>query len=178
MTTWAVIATGESLKPAPELVVAKVKHLPCVAVCNAFAIAPWARDLVATDPDWWKVHPEAKAFAGEKWSCNEVSGVGRIRAPGIFTNTNSGLLGLHQAVVRGATLILLLGVDMKGTHYFGRYTNGRPNTEPERFAFFINQFSDYASRMGGCEVINCNPDSALNVWPKMTLDEALLLEPA
>jgi hypothetical protein len=72
---------------------------------------------------------------------------------------------------------LLLGIDMRGDHYFGRYTNGCANTVPFRFAFFINQFVDYAKRIpAGVEVVNCSLDSALECFPKMSLDEALALE--
>lgn len=178
MTTWAVIATGESLKPDPAAVAARVRHLPCVAVSDAFRIAPWAKALVACDGKWWNSNPDARQFAGEKWSANGgVGGIGRMRAPGIFTNTNSGLLGLRYAAAQGADRVLLIGIDMKGTHYFGPHKN-LPNTEPHRFAFFIEQFRDATKRIGNCEVINCNPDSALDVFPKMTLDEALELEDA
>lgn len=174
-TTWAVIATGASLRPDPERVVAKVRHLPCVAVNDAFRIAPWAHALVACDDKWWKANPDALEFIGEKWSSTPVrfsDAVGRMRGPGIQANTNSGLLGLYYAVGQGAGRVLLLGVDMKGSHYFGPHLN-RPNTEPHRFAIFMEQFRDATKRIGDCEVINCNPDSALEVFPRMKLEEAL-----
>lgn len=173
MTTWAVVATGESLKPGPELVVAKVRHLPTVAVSDAFRIAPWARAVVACDGNWWRKNPDALAFQGEKCCANgDAKGVSRMVGAGIYTNTNSGLLGLHYAVWKGATRVLLLGIDMRGTHYFGPHKS-LPNPTPERFALFIEQFRDASKRIGNCEVINCNPDSALDVFPRMTLDEAL-----
>jgi len=172
VNTWAVIATGASLKPAPELVVAKVRHLPCVAVNDAFRLAPWARALVAGDGEWWDCNRDAFAFAGDKWSANaDRARVKRMRRPGVFTNTNSGLLGLYYAVDHGAERVLLLGVDMHGTHYFGPHTT-RPNTTPQRFAVFLEQFRD-AKRRIDCDVINCNPDSALTLWPRMPLDDAL-----
>ena len=182
MTTWAVVATGESLKPDPAAAVARVKHLSCVAVGNAFALAPWARAMVACDLTWWQKHPEAKVFPGEKWCANgSPPGVQRIPPfPGIFTNTNSGLLGLHCAVNRyQAKRVLLLGIDMKGTHYFGRYANGCANTEPFRFGLFIRQFEDFAKRLPkDVEVVNCSVDSALEVFPKMRLEDALAPETA
>ena len=174
MTTWAVIATGESLKPDPAAVVARVRHLPCVAVGNAYELVPWAKAVVACDLTWWQKHPQAKSFPGEKWSANTVPGVQRMRGSGIYSNTNSGLLGLMYAVGQKPECVLLIGIDMRGTHYFGPYVNGCKNTEPSRFEFFIGQFADYAKRIPPVvEVVNCNPDSALDVFPKMTLDEAL-----
>lgn len=173
MTTWAVVATGESLKPAPKLVAAKVRHLPTVAVSDAYQIVPWAAAVVACDANWWRQHPAARASAAEKWCANgDFKDVPRMRRSGIYTNTNSGLLGLYYAVGQGATRVLLLGIDMKGTHYFGQHKN-LPNTPPSRFQFFIEQFRDASKRIGSTEVINCNPDSALDVFPRMTLEEAL-----
>jgi hypothetical protein len=168
------------MNPAPAEKAMRVQHLPCVAVGNAYAIAPWAKALVACDKTWWENHPEARAFPGEKW-CAYAGGAGVQRIPpkdGINTNTNSGLLGLHYAIVRGeAKRVLLLGIDMQGSHYFGRYTNGCVNTEPSRFTFFLKQFADYQPRIpAGVTVINCSPQSALEIFQKMTFDEALELE--
>ena len=174
MTTWAVVATGESLGPEPAAVVSKVKHLPCVAVGNAYELMPWARALVACDKAWWSKHQTARLFRGEKWCANVNScEIPRMRGSGIYTNTNSGLLGLHYAVGHGATRVLLLGIDMKGTHYFGEYKNGCVNTVPERFSLFIRQFGDFAKTHPDVEVINCSVGSALECFPKMALDEAV-----
>lgn len=177
MNTWAVVATGESLKPEPALVTAKIKHLPTVAVANAYVFAPWAKALVACDRTWWQKHPEALGFPGEKWCANgSTRGVLQMRGPGIYTNTNSGLLGLMYAVGQGAKRVLLLGIDMKGTHYFGRYTNGCENTAAGRFPFFIKQFEDFKQRIPGVQVINCSLDSALDCFTKMSLDDALAFD--
>lgn len=175
--TWVVIATGESLKPDPAAVVERVRHLPCVVVNDAYVIAPWARVLMAADPNWWLAHPAAKRFAGEKWCNNAALGVPRLPAsPWMWTNTNSGLCGLHYAAtLRHARRVLLLGIDMVGSHYYGDHPRGLENTEPKRFAKFIQQFEDYAANMirPGVQVINCSAISALTCFPKMALDDAL-----
>jgi hypothetical protein len=173
--TWAVIATGASLLPAPELVARKVAHLPTVAVSDAFRIAPWAKALIACDGKWWRANFDALRFPGEKWCANGVQMVPRYpQRRCIGTTTNSGLLGIDCAIRLGADRVLVLGVDMKGTHYFGPHRT-LPNTTPKRFAELIEQFENYA-RQCSAEVINCNRDSALDVFPKMTLDEALALD--
>lgn len=181
--TWAVIATGESMRPDPAAVAARVRHLPCIAVNDAYLIAPWARALVSSDANWFGKHAAGvAAFAGEVWSQNAVRGVQRMPGwEGIFTNTNSGLLGLHFAVnFRGADRVLLLGIDMKGEHYFGAHPVGlTANTDPEKFARFIRQFEDFQRRMRpGVQVVNCSVSSALECFPKLSLDDALAaLEP-
>lgn len=172
--TAVVLATGPSLLPEPQAVADRVRHLPTVAVNDAFRLAPWATALVACDPNWWKHNPDAMQFAGEKWTAGNVPHVPRIYGSGIYTNTNSGLLGLDYCVRRlEAKRVLLLGIDMAGTHYFGKHKDGLANTEPSRFAFFMAQFSVYAEKLKGVEVINCSPASALTVFPRMSLDEAL-----
>ena len=171
-----VLATGASLLPDPARVFAKVRHLPCAAVNDAYLLAPLAQALVANDVAWWRAHPEALAFPGEKWlGSGRTHGVQRMPpAPAIFTNTNSGLLALHYWVQRGADRIILLGVDMKGSHYFGAHKHGLGNADAKRFALFLGQFADYAKRLPhGVRVINCSLGSALEVFPKMALDEAL-----
>lgn len=174
MNPWAVIATGESLKPAPELVARKVSHLPTVAVSDAFRIAPWAKALVACDGKWWRGTHGALEFPGEKWCANgNPPGIPRVLfRHGINTSTNSGLLGLYYAVSQGAETVLLLGVDMGGTHYFGPHEKF-VNTVPARFLFFIEQFRAYSKFIQHVRVINCSVNSALDVFPKMSLDDAL-----
>jgi hypothetical protein len=88
-------------------------------------------------------------------------------------STNSGLLGLDYWVRRGAKRILLLGIDMQGTHFFGPH-KVLANTTPGRFAIFLQQFKVYAATMpADVEVINCSPISALDTFPKLSLDDAL-----
>lgn len=172
MTTWAVLASGESM--SAELA-AKVKHLPTVAVSNAFEFAPWAKAIIACDGKWWRKYPKAMEFAGDKFCANgQLLGIPRMRlkAP-IYTGSNSGLLGLYYAIEYGkAKRVLLLGIDMKGRHFFGDHQQ-LPNTSVERFEVFKEQFREYAQTINGVDVINCNRYSALEVFPKMALAEAL-----
>lgn len=174
MTTWAVIASGQSVTQADA---DRVRDLPCVAVSDGFKLVPWARALVACDSNWWRETPGAKQFPGERWCANGAPGVPRIYSPNpcICTQTNSGLLGLDYAVRKGATRVLLLGIDMHGTHFFGPHNSKRMrNTTPARFEFFREQFAAYVREMPtGVAVVNCSPISALTCFPKMTLDEAL-----
>lgn len=175
---FAVLATGPSMSQA---VADSVRHLRCVAVSNAYQLAPWAEAMVSVDIAWWKHHPEALAFPGRKFCVGQVEGTEQYKIPG---GSNSGLYGLHVAHMLGATRILLLGFDMHGTHYFGPHPKKRvenaghyelKNTPPHRFEVFKRQFA-YWKR---CEVINCTPGSALDCYPKMDLADALrLAEPA
>jgi hypothetical protein len=172
VTTWAVVASGESVTAA---VAARVRHLPCVAVSDGFKLAPWARALVSSDSPWWRKTEGALKFAGDKWSMSGFEGTSRIIPHGcIGTHTNSGLVGVDRAVTYyGAKRVLLLGIDMVGTHFFGPHKS-LTNTTPERFEFFMAQFAAYAEEMRpGVEIINCSPISALEVFPKRALEDVL-----
>lgn len=172
MTTVCILATGASLTAEA---VEKVRHLPCIAVSDAYRLAPWASALVSADKAWWRLHnPE---FAGATYTLADVPWVEKVRD--LAMGSNSGLLACHVAVTQlGAQRLLLLGLDMRGTHFFGRHPEPLKNTKPERFAQMRKQFENWRHR--GVEVWNCNPESALECFPKMTLEDALarLVEPA
>jgi hypothetical protein len=133
-------------------------------VSNCFLLAPWADFLVAQDRQWWLKHPEAQQFKGRKFSANRmIPGVERVERS--FTNWNSGVLALQVCVQLGAASIRLYGFDMRGTHFFGPYTNGLSNTTPSRRAVHLNQYAVWARRNPGIQVINCTPGSALQCFP-------------
>ena len=165
---FAVIATGQSLTDEQ---VQAVRSLPCVAVSNAYEKAPWAMALASSDRGWWRHYKPD--FKGLKFSVgqvleSEVAGVERI---GLIAGSNSGLLGMEVAVHLGATSLILLGFDMKGTHYFGPHQGSLRNTTAHRFEAFKRDLANFKK----VPVINCTPDSALECFPKMDLACALRL---
>lgn len=166
MITFVVIATGESLS---QSAVDSVRgRCGVVVVSDAYKLAPWADALVSQDRAWWKHHPEALEFAGRKFigvPPDTIRGVEQADRTGIITSgTNSGLLGCHVAVsVFGATRLLLLGMDMQGSHFFGPHPAPLKNTKPERFKVMCEQFKRWQHK--GVEVINCNRSSALTCFP-------------
>lgn len=131
-------------------------------VGNAFELAPWAEFLAASDRQWWERYPEAAAFAGEKYSGHNISGVHKLA--GAQTNWNSGVLALAVAAHLGATHIRLHGFDMHGTHFFGPYANGLTNTSDARREIHKQQFAQWASQNPHVRVVNCTPGSALRCF--------------
>jgi hypothetical protein len=168
LSTFVVMATGQSLTAEQ---VEAVRHLPVVVVNNAFERAPWAMALAAQDKSWWRAHPRAKQFAGRKFSTRPIEGVEKVPIAPLTTSSNSGLLGVHVARMLGASRVLLLGVDLHGTHYFGPYRNGLANTVPSRFENMKKQFARYPR--GELRIINCSPGSALTCFPFARLSECL-----
>jgi hypothetical protein len=148
-----------------------------IAVSDAFKCAPWADALVANDLIWWNNRPEAHAFAGGKFSTNEIPGIEKVPSdrPYINKGTNSGALSLYVAKRMGAKRILLVGFDHKGSHFCGPYAAPLKNTPPARWSLFSTYFESVAEMMraDGVEVLNCTPGSALTCFPFSALDKEL-----
>lgn len=176
MSIWAIIATGPSLN---DNEISEIKRFRedglitgVIAVNNAgLDKAPWADALVAHDSLWWAAYPEAINFRGRKFSKHRVVGV--ERAPCFLATCNSGLLAMFVARdIFLSNKIILFGFDFKGSHYFGPHTakvgnQHLRNTTEERFRIHIRQFDVFK----GCDVLNFNPDSALERFPKVKFND-------
>lgn len=168
MTTWAILATGESMS---QEIADKVRgKCKVIAVSNAYKLAPWADIMVSNDSSWWRNNPDALNFSGKKYCAAKMPGTEQFKPEWPYAySCNSGLLGMRVALKHGATKILLLGFDMKGTHYFGPHPEPLKNTTAKRFQMFLRQFDKWK----GCKVINCTPGSALKKFPFDTLENVL-----
>lgn len=169
-----VICTGQSLTAA-QVENVRVQHAAgrclAVAVSNAWELAPWADALVSNDRAWWQHHSAAMGFPGRKFAGVQVRGTELLRSNRTYeSGCNSGLQGMRVAhEYLGATRILLIGLDMHGSHYFGPHPTPLRNTTPQRFEKMLRQFK----RWRGCQVVNCSPGSALTQFPMGDLFEAL-----
>jgi hypothetical protein len=137
----------------------QVRGSRVIAVCNAYRLAPWAEALVCADRTWWRVHSDAENFPGRKFTHGKVAGSEKLRVTDEFRpGSNSGYWAMGIARDLGATKILLLGFDMRGSHFFGRHPSPLRNTSDAGFRRHLEQFKSWR---GGCEVVNCTPGSAL-----------------
>lgn len=171
---WAILASGESMSQA----VADSVRGRCnvIAVSDAYLLAPWADALVSQDKPWWRHHrPEfaGRKFTGSHW--DSIEGVERVSFEGIIgSGTNSALLACHVAVtIFKVTEIILLGVDMRGSHFFGPHPEPLKNTTPQRFEAMKQQFANW--RPKGVTVWNCTEGSDLKCFPMRSLDDCLAL---
>lgn len=162
-----------------------------IAINNTFRRALWADMLYACDVNWWNVYiNEAVAtFAGEFWTqdvraqrehrikyveSSRADGLGK--RPGVIhQGGNSGYQAINLAYQAGAEKIVLLGLDMHGTHWHGKHVNGLPNTSDWLFRIWIKNFDALASdlRAEGVDVVNCSPDSAVRCFRPSPLNEEL-----
>ena len=194
--TATIIGGGPSLtREQVDMVRGKTR---VIAINDAYRLAPWADILYGCDAKWWQWHnPEFKGIkVGLRWDAvkgkiqsgwengifPEVRGLANtgiqgleIAPNGVRTGANSGYQAINLAVHMGAKRILLLGFDMKSdgkkVHLFGDHPNG---VAPEYFNLLLH-FGSLVKPLekAGVEVINCTPDSALKVFPQMSLGEAL-----
>lgn len=91
---------------------------------------------------------------------------------------NGGFHALNLAVQFGARRVILVGYDMRvdlGVHWHGKHPNGMNNpsaVNTARWRQVLDAQAPLLSEMG-VEVINASPVSALEAYPKMTLQAAL-----
>jgi hypothetical protein len=192
MSRWIIAGSGPSLTPA---VAEQLREQRVIAVNDAYKLLPFAVALYAADADWWDHNQGAQDFAGEKWSCwtvaHEIQARKRIaKAWGVklisgyrgavFSKDPSRVAyGLHSgfqatgiAIHRGASFIVLVGFDMRGTHFFGEHQ--RPLRQRPSFGKWISVWEQaMRSLPQGLRIVNATPGSALLPVPYMDLGEAL-----
>lgn len=135
--TVAVLATGPSLTLAA---CESVRHLPCIAVCDAYKRAPWAAVLYAHDALWWTCSPDAVHFDGVKVAGQLHADIDEfipapyervLVEPGkTLEIRTSGLAAIRLAAAAGAKRILALGFDPAG-HFHNDHKLPRVKPEPE-----------------------------------------------
>lgn len=91
---------------------------------------------------------------------------------------NSGFQALNLALQFGAMRVLLIGYDMHaggGVHWHGPHTGGLTNPRDTNFLKWRKAFEGAAEliRKLGVDVVNTSMDSALTVFPKMTVEDAM-----
>ena len=97
--------------------------------------------------------------------------------PGVIGGgCNSGFQAINLAVQFGVAGILLVGLDMRGTHWYGR------NAWPKAYNAGDGDMARWCGHIGragtimaglGIEVLNASPHSALQCFRKVTVDQAL-----
>lgn len=190
-TAW-VIGGGPSLRGFDaSLLVGRT-----VIVTNeAFSLFHDALALVFADLGWWERRREAVLGSfggiiitrGPHESVYRRDGIhwaqfhGRLdwsHDPKMMGAHNAGLMALNAAWIMGASAAVLLGFDMRSidgrTHYHDRYNE--PRDMAGRYGtHFIPAFERAARRIeqDGFAVVNATPESALQCFPKRSLEWCL-----
>lgn len=192
----AILGGGPSLTRAQvELCRGKAR---VIAINNAVELAPWADVLYFCDRRWYEWHKETvKNFKGtivtleNRGLAVELPGLVSMRQDGgpdgdpegfceakdgLRTGRNSGYQALHLAAHLGARRVVLLGYDMKAdgdrVHWHPEHPVATPPDAPAGFAPHFRSLVEPLARRG-VEVLNATPGSALDAFPRRSLEEAL-----
>lgn len=137
------------------------------------------------DGAWWEVHHAevARTFRGERFSSCATSsryGMKRLGGDGHRFNPqgNSGAAAILLALLMGARRVVLLGYDCQHTggraHWHGDHPPGTAgNAGIRTLRKWPGQFRAVAKQAGAVPIINCTRETALDVFPRGELEQAL-----
>jgi len=185
-----IIGGGSSLKGFDW----SLLHAKHVIGCNdAYQLGDWVDICCFGDSKWYRSHRgKLEMFKGLTVTWRDefedepdvmvLKGRPRelaLEPDRIGWNTNTGALAINLAVKLGCTTIILLGFDMKlgnnGSSNWYKNLLDKPNEE--LFKKFHKGFeclkAEMKKKVPDVQVLNANPDSNLNSFPKITLEEAL-----
>jgi hypothetical protein len=186
------IATGPSLT-VEDVETVRASGARVIVVNDALHLAPWADMLVFLDTKWAEWHRTAvQAFPGLTFTLQpsarrygtllrNTGNSGLETDPtGLRSGWNSGYAALNVAYHTGATTLVLLGYDMQPgpggeSHYFGDHPDRCQPHYPQCQPLF--QTLADPLRAAGVTVLNASRRSAIGVWPRVSLDEALAAVP-
>lgn len=163
-----------------------------IAINDTHRLAPWADCLYSSDQQWWRYHQGVPEFAGRKygiaplvphpaWGITVLVNTGQTGIEtdprGLRTGRNSGYASINLAVHVGARRVVLLGFDMGRTggrgHFFGEHPSRLTSQMDFAACRALFQLMVDPLRTVGVEVVNASRQTALTMFPRVTLEEAL-----
>lgn len=173
---WVCIASGPSLT-AEDIETVRLSGLPTIAVNSTWEKVRFCNVIYAGDVSWWRANAEKIDIPAERWSCSAGArkyGVNHHRMGGPY---NSGLRAIQWASGR-AERIILLGYDCKlGPNGEKHHHPDHPDRNPSESncRVWLGQYRGWArlSAKKGVQIWNCTRDTAIDCWPRMTLEDAL-----
>jgi len=193
------VCSGKQFPAAYSPFLEPIHNKHVIGVNNAYQIGTWIDAVFFGDSSWYLKHRDSLAmWPGIKVSCaprfgnlpqKKMEGIkflmkdpqhtkgvtSRLRK--VSWNSNSGAAAMNLASHFGAKRLFLLGFDMmkmgKLTHWHGSHGNNRQKQLTYRR--HLKGFPIIAQDMKamGVEIFNVNPNSRIDDFPKITLEEAL-----
>ena len=184
-----VLASGPSVN---ALDLSPLRGRRVIAVKSSWVTWPEAEVLFFADGRWWRDQAlRPRSFKGLIVTTAHEIGDPRVKLmhkvepvalaenPGAVALARTSTTGaINLAVHFGARRIVLIGVDGKVAPDGPRHCHGLAWPWPLKDRCFDQQAAEYraiapsAERLG-IEIINANPDSAIDVWPKRPFVECL-----
>lgn len=193
-STAYILGGGPSLK---SMDLSPLHDKRVIGVNNAYQLGDWVDVCWFGDSQWYDNHRERlEQFPGMRVHCcnrhADRPGTKRImrgkpvgidpRPSFIAWNGNSGASAINLAYHFGAKRVVLLGFDMKfgdlgenNWHNDHKLPSRKGRHPWDPYPGFLKNFPDIkrdADRLG-FEIFNATPDSALDVFPKVKLEEVL-----
>ena len=127
------------------------------------------------DAPWWEAYGDEvqRDFIGARYSNNPVKYAQHLQNFKHYSNSGAACVSL--AVAGGASKVVMLGYDCQHTggkaHWHGDHPRGMTNARgtdkwPEKFA-------ELAADATGVEIINCSRVTALDCFPRGTLENEI-----
>lgn len=183
--TVAIVASGPSVR---EVDFRSIEGLKTLAVKDGFLLVPNAEALLIGDHRYAARNPDLSAYKGPliiytdprplpaglrdprvAYMPKEAGG-GLSSNPGALRGTyTTTCLAINYAVLRGATRLLLFGIDGKpGPNNERHFTGTAQEDWPTRYDRQRFGYERMARALGaeGVKAYNMNPDSAVTCFPK------------
>jgi len=176
----AVLATGPSLTIEDCEAVRDAGFLT-IGVNSAWKIAPWVDVLYAGDNRYWKAYWKDIEAAGVKARRFSRSSTAEKAVGAKYVKTkmprdyNSGQLAIELAIRGGAALVVMLGFDASvkdGLHCHGPHDK-TPNPNGNRCDRWLDQFSRIPGAYPKAKIINCSRRTAIDCFPRKTLESVI-----
>lgn len=171
-----ILASGPSLVQG-DISVVMASGWPVIAVNSTWQAAPGCDVIYAGDIEWWKYWHSRIDSKAERWTCHAQAarcyGLKLHAASGCY---NSGMRAIQFASERGARRIVLLGFDCStrhGTHWHGDHPAGLRNPGDGSQERWQGHFAGLVNQLAGAEVINCSRYTALTLFRRQSLAQAL-----
>jgi hypothetical protein len=188
--TFVCLGSGPSLTQAD--VDACRGRARVIAIKNTVEMAPWADVLYGAGSDaggntWWSREGASLQFDGLRYTLDpqarNYASVLTLGPEGGLTSDpgqlahghHSGYQAINLAIHLGAARVVLLGYDMQQTdgkdHYFGKH----PHEKRLPYALFMMWFPSIVPALEerGVSVVNASRETALDLFPRMNIYEAL-----
>ena len=164
-------------------------QLDSIVINTTYKLAPWASMLYAADAAWWFFHAqEALKFEGLKVTqadsvpfkavnCLKSTGVSGFDSDSscIRTGMNSAYQAVHIAVHAGARKVVLCGVDMTGINWHGGHPKPLRTSQEASYKKMLGHWETLVPELEkrNVEVVNCSDISALKIFKRAKLEDAL-----
>ncbi len=163
-----------------------------VVVNDSWRLAPWADILYASDHEWWSKNNGLPDFKGIRATTDDQAAndfglcfayCRRVldnlivdRSGDIGWGGNSGFGALNLAVKFGVSRIVLVGYDMTtdyGLHWHKDHGSGLHNPSQKNIGRWRRAIDNAAPVLESLSIqtFNASPISALQAYPKVSLDE-------